>query len=57
MADEETRRRLLGSALRLAIILTVGGLGLWVVIGLDQARRAQNCIESGDRRCRVIQDR
>ncbi len=57
MADEDRRRRLLGSALRLAIIVTVGGLGLWVVIGLDQARRAQNCLESGDRRCRIIDAR
>ncbi len=56
-ADDEARRRRLAWLVRMSIILTVAGTGGWVVWELDKARRAQNCIESGDRRCRIIDTR
>jgi hypothetical protein len=42
---------------RLSVIILVGGATLWVVLELDKARRAQNCLESGARNCRIIEER
>lgn len=55
MSDEASRRRL-ALLVKLGIILFVGLSGLWIVLEMDKARRAQNCLESGDRRCRVLQN-
>jgi hypothetical protein len=40
----------------MTIITLVCAACVWIVIELDKSRRAQNCIESGDRRCRVLQN-
>jgi hypothetical protein len=42
---------------RLSLVLALGGACLWLVWELDKARRAQNCLESGLRSCRVIDPR
>ncbi len=55
--DEERRRRRIAVTVRLCMIVLLGGAGLWLVIELDKARRAQNCLESGSRKCAIIQTR
>lgn len=54
--DEARRQRRLAVLVSLAIIAVVGLAGLWIVLERDQSRRAQNCLESGDRRCRLLQN-
>jgi hypothetical protein len=54
---EALRRARLARAIRLGLILTLGAAALWLVWELDTARRAQNCLESGLRSCRVIEAR
>jgi len=39
---------------RLLLMALIGGSGLWLVLELDKARRAQNCLESGSRACRIL---
>jgi hypothetical protein len=39
---------------RLLLMALIGGSGLWLVLELDKARRAQNCLESGSRTCRIL---
>ncbi len=55
LSAEAARRRRLARIVRLAMVLTLGAATLWLVIELDNARRAQNCLESGGRKCRVIE--
>jgi hypothetical protein len=55
MTPEDARRRhRLAVAIRLGIILTVTACGAWLVLELDKSRRAQNCLESGNRKCAVL---
>jgi hypothetical protein len=50
----ERKRRRLAVAVRLLLMALIGGSGLWLVLELDKARRAQNCLESGSRTCRIL---
>jgi hypothetical protein len=52
---EATRRRRLAMVVRVSMIAVLGAMALWLVLELDKARRAQNCLESGGRKCRVIE--
>jgi hypothetical protein len=55
--QEARGRRRLAVAVRLGMITLLGGCGLWLVLELDKARRAQECLESGRRNCAIIQTR
>jgi hypothetical protein len=57
LEHEPRPRPALAWAVRMAIILAVGGAGAWLVFELDRARKAQECLESGQRNCAVIQTR
>ncbi len=54
---EGPRRAWIARAIRLVLILALGAAALWLVRELDNARRAQNCLESGLRSCRIIDTR
>jgi len=56
-AAAERRRRRLASLVRLCMIALLGAAGLWLVLELDKARKAQECLESGRRNCAIIQTR
>ncbi len=55
--EEERRRQRLARIVRVSMIVILGGCALWLVLELDKARRAQNCLESGSRKCAIIQTR
>lgn len=55
--DKITAGKGRATLVRLVIMAVVLGGGAWLVIELDRARRAQNCLESGQRNCRLIQPR
>ena len=38
----------------IALVVVLLALGVWVFNGLDASQKAQNCIESGGRRCAAI---
>ena len=38
----------------IALVIVLLLLGVWVFNGLDASQKAQTCIESGGRRCAVI---
>lgn len=46
-----SRRQLLGAGV---VVLVVLGLGIWVFSRLDASQKAQACVESGGRRCAII---
>jgi hypothetical protein len=54
LTEDERKRRRLAVAVRLLLMALIGGSGLWLVLELDKARRAQNCLESGSRNCRIL---
>jgi len=49
---EPNHRAALGAALAAALLLVAG---VYVVWRLDQTQKAQACLESGGRRCAVIE--
>jgi hypothetical protein len=53
-AADAMRRKRLARIVRVSMVAVLGAVTLWLVIELDMARRAQNCLESGSRKCRVI---
>jgi hypothetical protein len=55
--ENERHHRRKAMIVRLIVITLVGGAGLWLVFELDKSRRAQECLESGRRNCRIIQTR
>lgn len=55
--DDERQQRRKAMIVRLAVIALVGGAGLWLVFEMDKSRRAQECLESGRRNCRIIEVR
>ena len=55
--EDERQHRRKAMLVRLIVIALVGGAGLWLVFELDKSRRAQECLESGRRNCRIIQTR
>ena len=54
LTEDERKRRRLAVVVRLLLMSLIGGSGLWLVLELDKARRAQNCLESGSRTCRIL---
>jgi hypothetical protein len=58
LLDEDERwHRRKAMIVRLTVITLVGGAGLWLVFEMDKSRRAQECLESGRRNCRIIDTR
>lgn len=57
MDEVERARRRKAMIVRLIVITLVGGAGLWLVFEMDKSRRAQECLESGRRNCRIIDTR
>lgn len=55
--DDERQHRFKAMVVRLVVVTLVGGAGLWLVFELDKSRRAQECIETGRRNCRIINTR
>jgi hypothetical protein len=55
--EDDVRLRRRAMVVRLTVITLVGGAGLWLVFEMDKSRRAQECLESGRRNCRIIQTR
>ncbi len=55
--DDERRRKRLAVVVRLTMVVLLSGSALWLVLELDKSRRAQNCLESGSRKCAIIQTR
>jgi hypothetical protein len=53
-AHSERQRRRLAVAVRLGMISLLALAGLWLVFEMDKARRAQECLESGRRNCRIL---
>jgi hypothetical protein len=35
-------------------VCALGILGIWIFVRLDASQKAQNCIESGSRKCAII---
>lgn len=55
--EEDIWHRRKAMIVRLTVISLVGGAGLWLVFEMDKSRRAQECLESGRRNCRIIDTR
>lgn len=55
--EDESRHRRKAMIVRLIMVTLVGGAGLWLVFEMDKSRRAQECLESGRRNCRIIETR
>ncbi|MGL4438489.1 MAG: hypothetical protein ACRCUE_04400 [Bosea sp. (in: a-proteobacteria)] len=55
--EDERQHRRKAMIVRLTVIALVGGAGLWLVFEMDKSRRAQECLESGRRNCRIIDQR
>ena len=55
--EDKTERRRQNRAIivRLVMVTLLGGAGLWLVLELDKSRREQECLESGRRKCALIQ--
>ncbi len=55
--EQQRRQRRVAIIVRVSMVVLLGSAALWLVLELDKARRAQNCLESASRKCAIIQTR
>ncbi|MGO4734917.1 hypothetical protein AB4099_00115 [Bosea sp. 2KB_26] len=52
--DEDDDWRMTVNLLAIIATLLLLGAGIWLLLGLDRARKAQDCLSSTQRNCRQI---
>ncbi|MGO4674041.1 hypothetical protein AB4Z40_14205 [Bosea sp. 2YAB26] len=52
--DEDDDWRMTVNLLAIIATLLLLGAGIWLLFGLDRARKAQDCLSSTQRNCRQI---